>query len=1064
MKRFLTLTLLFSLVFSISALAQKKKKNRNKKATTEKPASDYNITFEEKNFKNLKFRNVGPFRGGRSVAATGVLGQPMIYYFGGVGGGVWKTYDAGVSWKNISDGFFKTGTIGAIAVAPSDPNVIYVGTGEHAVRGVMSSVGDGMYKSTDAGKTWKHIGLPESKHIGSVIIHPTNPDVVYVAVQGSIWAGTKERGVYKTTDGGNTWNQMLFVNETTACSDLSMDATNPRILYAGMWDNKRDPWKIRSGGKGSGIYKTTDGGETWKELKGGLPKLMGKVAVDVSPANPNIVYANIEAETGGVFRSTNGGNSWSQVNKSRVTVARAWYYIEIFADPQDANTVYVLNAPMLKSIDGGKTFARIQNPHSDQHDLWINPDDTQNMILANDGGATVTFNGGQTWSTQNNQPTAQFYRVQVDNQFPYRLYAGQQDNSTVSIASRALGAGIGVRDWYAVAGGESAFLAFDPDNPKKVYGTSIQGFIDVWDRDTRMIKDIMAYPQINLGTLPKDMKYRFNWNGPLTWQPQNPEVLYHGGNKLLRSDDGGHEWVEISPDLTRNDTSKHNVGGEPFTNEAAGGEVYNTISYIAPSPHQTGVIWVGADDGKVHVTMDEGKNWSDVSPPVNGESLINAIEVSPSDPATAYLAVTRYKFNDHRPMIYITTDYGETWRNKVNGIPNDNFVRVVREDPKQKGLLYAGTERGLYVSFNGGNYWQQFQSNLPVAPITDLVVKDNDLVIATSGRAFWILDDVSALQQTLGQVDTTTITLFEPEVTINMDGSGGRPSGSMGKNPGSGVVFDYYLPHDFKDSIELKLEVLDETGEVIRTITNQKDKDFKTWEGGPSRPATITSKPGLNRQSWDMRRESLPAVEGVFVMGSYAGSKVPSGKYTLRLSTDSVSQEVTTEIKADPRIKINPSDLAQQQKMLREIEAVLEDIHENVNSLRSVKSQLETRLGLIKTMKNMDDLCKVGEAALKAINTWENTLIQPKQETFQDVINFRNQLNAELMNLKGILDSGGDPKPTMGVVNRLKDLMADWQQRKGEMNRIIREDVGGFNKLYKEKNIPILVVPKVDKP
>ncbi|MEL6926077.1 MAG: glycosyl hydrolase, partial [Bacteroidota bacterium] len=431
------------------------------------------------------------------------------------------------------------------------------------------------------------------------------------------------------------------------------------------------------------------------------------------------------------FRSTDGGESWTQTNSDRVTVARAWYYIEIFADPQDANTVYVLNAPLLKSIDGGRSFQRINNPHTDQHDLWINPANPSNMILGNDGGACISFNGGASWSSQNNQPTAQFYRVQVDNQFPYRLYAGQQDNSTVSIASRGSGGGIDTRDWHAVSGGESAFLAFDPDDPQMIYGTSIQGFIDVYDARTKSIKDIMAYPQMNLGALPKDQKYRFNWNGPLTWQPQNPKVLYHGGNILLRSEDEGLSWQEISPDLTRNDTSKHKVGGEPFTNEAAGGEVYNTISYIAASPHQAGVIWVGADDGLVHLTMDEGKNWSNVSPPVQGESLINAIEVSPHDPAVAYLAVTRYKYNDHRPMIYVTNDYGKSWRMKTNGIPKDNFVRVVREDPKQRGLLYAGTERGLYLSFDGGNYWKAFQSNLPMCPITDLAIKDNDLCVAT---------------------------------------------------------------------------------------------------------------------------------------------------------------------------------------------------------------------------------------------------------------------------------------------------------------------------------------------
>ncbi|RMG88640.1 MAG: glycosyl hydrolase, partial [Bacteroidetes bacterium] len=693
--------------------------------------------FDAEVFKSLQFRNIGPFRGGRSNAVSGVRGDDQTYYFGSVGGGVWKTTDAGISWKNVTDGFLASGSVGAIAVAPSDANVVYVGMGEHAVRGVMTSHGDGMYKSTDAGKTWSHIGLKDARHIAAIRVHPTNPDVVFVAVQGALWGPSADRGVYKTTDGGQTWRKVLFVNETTGAADLSMDATNPRILYAGMWDHQRFPWQVRSGGPGSGIWKSVDGGETWQALKKGLPEAMGKVAVDVSPANPNRVYANIEAEKGGVYRSDDGGKSWKRVNSDRVTVARAWYYIEIFAHPTDENIVYVLNAPVLRSIDGGKTFESVPNPHSDQHDLWINPDRPDNMILANDGGACITFNAGRSWSTQQNQPTAQFYRVIADRRFPYHLYGGQQDNSTVCIASRTSGGGIGVRDWYPVSGGESAFLAFDPDHPDLVYGNSIQGFMEVYDHKTGETKGIMAYPQLNLGTLPRDMKYRFNWNNPLVADPHDPTVLYHGAQLVLKSADGGYSWTEISPDLTRNDPEKHNAGGVPYTNEAAGGEVYNTLSYLACSPKEAGVIWAGSDDGLVHLTRDGGKNWANVTPAGLPESLINAIEVSPHDPATAYLAVTRYKWNDLAPMIFVTHDYGKTWSKKVAGIPGDNFVRVVREDPVKKGLLYAGTEHGLYVSFDGGEKWSRFQSNLPVCPITDLAVHDNDLLVATSGRAFW---------------------------------------------------------------------------------------------------------------------------------------------------------------------------------------------------------------------------------------------------------------------------------------------------------------------------------------
>jgi photosystem II stability/assembly factor-like uncharacterized protein len=1041
-----------SLLFLAPAYSQRKKKQ------TAEPTSPN--TFAAEKFNALEWRCIGPFRGGRSNAAVGVPGDPLTYYFGSTGGGVWKTTDAGTTWKNISDGFFKTGSVGAIAVAPSDHNVIYVGMGEHAVRGVMTSHGDGMYRSTDAGKTWKHIGLPNSMHIAAIRIHPNDPDHLYVAVQGSVYTASEDRGVYRSKDGGQTWEKVLFVNEHTGAADLSMDANNPRILYAGMWDHQRLPWQIRSGGEGSGIFKSTDGGTTWKPLEKGLPELMGKVSVDVSPADSDRLYANIEAEgkEGGVYRSDDGGQSWTQTNSDRVTVARAWYYIEVFADPQDKETVYVLNAPMLKSIDGGRTFQPISNPHSDQHDLWINPDQPNNMILANDGGACVTFNGGQTWSTQGNQPTAQFYRVIADEQFPYHVYGGQQDNSTVAIASKTISGGISERDWYPVGGGESAFIAFnDPKDPHYVYGTSIQGFIDVWDKTTRTQKDIMAYPAINLGSLPKDQKYRWNWNGPLIHNRVNPQILYHGGNLLLRSEDGGLHWDPISPDLTRNDSTKHGAMGIPFTNEAAGGEVYNTISYIASSPHDAQVIWVGSDDGLVHLTKDEGKTWTNVSPPVEGESLINAIEVSPHDPARAYLAVTRYKFGDQRPMIYMTEDFGASWTTKIDGLPDDVFVRVVREDPKAEGLLYAGTERGVFVSFNNGQQWHAFQSNLPVCPITDLYWQDNDLIAATSGRALWILDDVGALQQSKGNVDTTMFKLFAPKTTVKFT-LGGGPDGK-GKNPAPGVTLDYYVPHDFVDTLEVTLQVLDDRGQVIRTYSNQKDEEFKTWPGGPTPPTTIPSKPGLNRTNWDLRRDGFEGVAGVRDMGGYAGAMVGPGIYTLRLEQDSLTWEQTVEVKADPRLDDPAEAYAQQQQMIESIDGAVRAIHGSVNRLRSVRSQLQERLSLMKGQDELKELIELGGNAVKALEKWENELIQPKQETFQDVINFENQLTSELIMLLRKVD-GYRPQPTGGMEERLDDLEAEWQVHKTEMDRIIREELEAFSKKYKEANLPILILPE----
>lgn len=1015
-------------------------------------------------FSALKFRNIGPFRGGRSNAVCGVIGHPQVYYMGSTGGGVWKTTDAGMTWRNISDGSFKSGSVGAIAVSASDPNVIYVGMGEHAVRGVMTSHGDGVYKSTDAGRTWKHVGLPHSRHIAAISIHPLDPEHVYVAVQGALYGPSADRGVYVSTDGGANWKKSLFVNASTGAADLSMDVHNPRILYAGMWDHQRTPWQIRSGGVGSGIHKSIDGGLTWQELSNGLPKQMGKVAVDVSPANPDVVYANIEAagDKGGVYRSNNGGISWQQVNSDRVTVTRAWYYIEIFADPKDEDQVYVLNAPMLKSIDGGKTFVSIPNPHGDQHDMWINPDQPSNIVLANDGGGCVTFNGGRSWSPQNNQPTAQFYRVIADNQFPYRLYAGQQDNSTVSIASRSLRGQITERDWFPTAGGESAFLAFDPDNPTTVFGTSIQGIMDRHDLKTDNRKSVVVYPQLNLGTLAKDQKYRFNWNGPLTMQAQDPSVLYHGGNILFRSDDAGHSWTEISGDLTRNESEKHGDGSTPFTNEAAGGEVYNTISYIAASPHAAGDIWVGTDDGLVHRTVDEGTTWSNITPNGLAESLINAIDISVHDADTAFIAVTRYKFNELRPMAFKTVDGGNSWASIVHGIADGHFVRVIRQDPQNEQVLYAGTEGGLYISLDQGANWQPFQLNLPVCPITDLTFQDNDLIVATSGRSFWILDDLSAIQQTNGNLDDSAFVIFEPKPSYKFAQGGGGASPFAGANPAPGVIFDYHLPESWNKDAKLTLEIIRADGKVVRTIDNSDKSKTKTWQGGPPREPSLPVKPGLNRFSWDLRTDPIVGVTNIFVMGSHAGPRVVPGEYTLKLSTDQKGIEPVESravVMADPRVEGTEEDYAAQQSALDGIRDLVTDIHQSVNQFRSVKSQLSGRLALLKRMDDQKELAKSAKLALDAINEWESNLIQPKQKTFQDVINFRNKLNAELIYLGGEIDSN-EPRPTAACITRLAELTERWEASKAELQQIVTGPVANFETAYQGSGLPVLIVPE----
>ena len=695
-----------------------------------------------------EWRDIGPFRGGRSTTATGITGNDQIYYMGTTGGGLWKTYDAGLSWKNVSDGFFATGSVGAVSVSESNNNIVVVGMGESPVRGVMTSSGDGVYKSVDAGETWEHIGLDGTKHISQVRIHPDNPDVMYVSAQGSPYVDTQDRGVYRTTDGGKNWKKVLFVDASSGAIDLAMDYTNPRILYAAFWDHQRLPWYVRSGGKGSGIWKSVDGGDTWKKLEDGLPKsLMGKIGVTVSRANPKLLYAIIESDEGGLYKSQDGGESWRLVNDERVLRARSWYYMHIYADPSDENVVYVLNAPMMKSIDGGNTFTNIPVPHGDNHYLWINPDNSDIMINSNDGGANISFNAGKSWSTQKNQPTSQFYRVNVDNRFPYWVYGGQQDNSSVAIKSSTFSNGISWKDWIAGVGGcETAYVAFDKNNPVLMYAGCYQGIITEYNLNLDNSRNIMAYPAMGLGEPSDEQKYRFNWNAPIIVSMHNPDVIYHAANKLLRTTDRGTTWEEISPDLTKNKKENLGPGGGPITNEGAGGEVYHTIYYVAESPHDKDIIYAGADDGLVHITMDGGKNWSNITPDLE-EGMINSIDVSPHDPATVYIAFNRYKFDDFKPYVLKSTNYGKTWKVYSNGIEKNSFVRVVREDNVKKGLLYAGTERGIYLSTDGGENWDKWQRNLPIVPITDLKVHQNDLVVATQGRGFWIYDDLTPIHE-----------------------------------------------------------------------------------------------------------------------------------------------------------------------------------------------------------------------------------------------------------------------------------------------------------------------------
>ncbi len=928
MKNIYLVVVVFLLVFG-NGYSQKKKNKKNKTAST--------VELRDSTFHGLKWRNIGPFRGGRSVASSGVVGQPMTYYFGSTGGGIFKTVDDGITWKNVSDGFLKTGTVGAIAVSETNPNIVVVGMGEHAARGVMTSMGDGVYKSLDAGKSWKHMGLDKSRHISDVVIHPTNPDIIFISAQGAQYGPSEERGIYRTKDGGLNWEKVLFIDKNTGASSLVIDMKNPLILYAAMWEHRRYPWTMESGGEKSGLYKSSDGGTTWTKMKEGLPDVIGKSGISVSRANPERVFAVIEAEgdKSGVYRSDDAGKKWKQVNKDRINITRSWYYMEIFADPMDENIVWVMNAPAMKSIDGGKSFFRVATPHGDNHHLWINPNDHSKMINSNDGGANISNNGGKSWSSQQYQATSQFYRVITDNLFPYNIYGGQQDNSAISIASRTNDRGIDWQDWHTVAGCESAFLAFDPDNPEVVFGGCYQGIIERWYRNSHTSKEIKEYPELSLGNAPENFKFRYNWNAPIISSPHDRNTIYHAGNVVFKTTDQGNSWTLISPDLTRNESDKHGPGGKPFTNEAAGGENYNTLMSLVESPHEQGVLWAGSDDGLVHVTKDGGANWKNVTPAAMKEGIVNSIEVSPHDPATVYITLMRYKSMDLQAYIFKTSDYGQSWTKLVNGFTDEHtFVRVVREDPVRKGLLYAGTETGLYVSLDDGQHWQAFQLNLPVVPINDLVIQSNDLVAATAGRSFWILDDLGVLQQ--WSKDDTNFKLFKPKDTyLFFGGSSEKPIPGLGDNPKSGVTFDYYLEKD-SDSLDLKLEVL-ENNKVIRTISNKKPKDFKPWPGGPSKPQVLPSKKGYNRFTWDFRRAPLPAIDKVFVFGSHDGSRVGPGSYTLRLTLDNKDVETNIKILPNPGIDASTADYQDQQQFLKEIEAMITEIHESVNQMRSAK-------------------------------------------------------------------------------------------------------------------------------
>jgi len=1009
--------------------------------------------------EGLEWREVGPYRGGRVTTVAGVPDKPMLYYMGATGGGVWKTENAGTTWENISDEYFKVGTIGAVAVAESDPNVLYVGTGESPIRGVTTSQGDGMWKSTDAGKTWTHIGLEKSGQIAKIEIHPGNPDIVWVAVQGQIWGPNEERGVFRTSDGGNSWEHVLQVSANTGASDLSLDPTNPRILYAAMWNHGRKPWFIHSGGTDGGIYKSTDGGDSWSKLTGGLPEMVGKIGVDVSASNPDRIYALIEAEPekGGLWRSDDAGETWSLINGHRVLHTRAWYYIHITADPVDEDTVYVLNVPLMKSVDGGSTWEKMTTPHGDHHDHWINPYNNKNMINANDGGATVTFDGGETWSSIMNQPTAQFYRVTTDNLKPFRIYGGQQDNSTVAIASQSRDGGIGVEDYFAVGGGESAHIAFDPDDPTLIYATTINGTLTEYDHSTQLTRYIIPFPELVYGKDSRDLKYRTNWNAPVAVSPHDPAIIYYGTQMVLRSTDRGASWTEFSPDLTRNDPEKQGRNGGPLTPENVGAEFYNTIFYIVESPHEQGLVWVGSDDGLVHIKRDGSSEWEDVSPGHPGEAMINAIEISPHDKATAYLAVTGYKLNDFKPYIYKTTDYGKHWKRIDKGLPQDAFVRVVRADPAQRGLLYAGTELGMYVSFNDGENWQSLDLNLPPVPITDLALRHDKLVAATQGRGFWVLDDLFVVRQAAAGFSAKALHVFTPGTAVL--GSKSRKAGTFeAANPEYGVPLYYHL--DGEPEEPLSIDILDSTGNTVRSYSS-KESDFercKISNMDPRLPFKLkypAVKKGLNKWAWDMRRQGVKCIGNITLFAGFNGPRVAPGNYSARISVGEAAQTVFFQIKMDPRVSATNEEIQIWSERLTEVSSLLSDSLSSLEAARQAQRQIKA---LMTEHPADKDLQRTGATAVEKITAWDGKIIQVLHQTYEDEDAWETMLAGQLRFLLDVIDKTGAPVTT-GALLRLDDLKEEWAERQAELQAIKTGYIDVINAWAQQQGIPHVTPP-----
>ena len=1046
LKKTSLLVLGFVLLFTYAADAQR--------ATRTTSSTSASSGFDDKLYNGLEWRGIGPFRGGRSAAVTGVPGKPNLYYFGATGGGVWRTTDAGATYENISDGYFG-GSIGAVTVSEWDNNVIYVGGGEKTVRGNVS-YGYGMFKSVDAGKTWTDIGLKESRHIARIKVHPRNPDLVYVAVMGDLFKSSDERGVYKSTDGGTTWRKVLFANADAGAVDLTFDPNNPRILYATTWRIRRTPYSLESGGEGSAMWKSTDGGETWTNISGnqGLPGgLWGISGISVSPVNSNRVYAIIENDRGGVYRSNDAGETWQRVNEDRGLRQRAWYYTRITADTQDIDRVYVLNVSFHRSDDGGRTFSSFRTQHADHHDLWIDPDNNQRMIVANDGGANVTFDAGENWSTYMNQSTVQIYRVATDNAFPYRIYGAQQDNSTFRIYHRSNSTFITESDWEVTAGSESGHLAPDPKDLDVVYGGNYGGLLQMENHRTGESRNVNVWPNNPMGHGVDDMKYRFQWNFPIFFSPNDPEVLYTTSNHVHSTRDGGHSWQTISPDLTRNDTTKMGPSGGPITKDNTSVEYYGTIFAAGESPFEPGFLVTGSDDGLIHVTTNGGTDWTNVTPAGMPEwMMINSVDFDPFVKGGIYVAGTRYKLGDYRPYLYKSRDYGKTWTLITQGIDAGHFTRVVRADHKRPGLLYAGTESGMYISFNEGQNWKPFQMNLPIVPITDLAIKNDNLIAATQGRGFWLIDDLTPLHQLNNDVAAANTWLYKPMPSYRMGPTVGfgRTSLTAGTNHPGGVMVHYYVSDTTKANVSL--EFLESDGTLIKkyaTKPNTRNNEERM----------SLTQPGMNKFAWNMRYPDAERFDGMILWsGSMNGPSAVPGTYKVRLTVNGESMESDFEILKDPRISSSVADLQAQFDFLQSVVTKVSETHVAIRKIRQAREQINRVIEPVRDQGDaMKDLLDKAKSIQDSMTKIEEALYQTKNRSGQDPLNYPIRLNNKLAHLNSLASNGSYP-PTeqmVGVRDELTTLI-DAQLR--DLKRIFDQEIPAFNQLVKSKNIDAVIL------